>query len=394
MPPEAGRYDARTGRGGDTVAAIRNAIIIGGGFSGMAAAIQLRKAGIATTLVEIDKSWRPIGAGITMGGATLRALHQLGVYDEFAKHGATAGTVDAFAPDGTKMFEIPNLPAIGTDLPGMGGIMRPALARILADATLAAGVDVRLGITYSSIEHDATGVDVALTDGTRGRFDLLIGADGVHSQLRARFFPEVKPPQYIGQGVWRAVVKRPPGMARPRIWFGKHIKMGVNPVSATHGYMFITEDRATKEHIDPSTWVEVFTGLMRPFPDPMVQAMIPEIQQPEAAIDYRPLANLLVPMPWNRGRVVLIGDTVAATTPHLASGACIGIESGIVLAEELAKRDALQDALDHFHARRWERCRMVVENSARLAQIEIEGGDKEEHGRIMRESSMALRAPI
>lgn len=376
------------------MAAIRNAIIIGGGFSGMSAAIQLRRAGIATTLVEIDPSWRPIGAGITMAGATLRAMQQLGVYDEFLKHGATAGTVDAVAPDGTKMFEIPNLPPIGTDLPGMGGVMRPVLARILSDATRAAGVDVRLGVTYSSIEPDADGVEVALTDGTRGRYDLLIGADGVHSQLRARFFPEVKPPQYIGQGVWRAVVKRPASLQRPRIWFGKHIKMGINPVSATHGYMFITEDRATKEHIDPATWVEVFTSLMRPFPDPMVQGLIPEVQLPEAAIDYRPLANLLVPMPWNRGRVVLIGDTVAATTPHLASGACIGIESGIVLADELAQQASLQDAFDRFHARRWERCRLVVENSARLAQIEIEGGDKEEHGRIMRESSMAMRAPI
>jgi 2-polyprenyl-6-methoxyphenol hydroxylase-like FAD-dependent oxidoreductase len=376
------------------VAAIRNAIIIGGGFSGMAAAIQLRKAGVDTTLVEVDPHWRPIGAGITMGGATLRALYQLGVYGEFAKHGATAGTVDACAPTGAKIFEIPNLPAIGTDLPGMGGIMRPVLARILADATRAAGVNVKLGVTYSAIEPDATGVDVALTDGTRERYDLLIGADGINSQLRARFFPEVKPPQYIGQGVWRAVVKRPAALERPRIWFGKHIKMGVNPVSATHGYMFITEDRETKQHIDPTTWVDVFTGLMRPFPDPMVQGMIPEIQRPEAAIDYRPLANLLVPMPWNRGRVVLIGDTVAATTPHLASGACIGIESGIVLGEELGQCADLQTALDHFHARRWERCRLVVENSARLAQIEIEGGDKDEHGRIMRESSMALRAPI
>jgi 2-polyprenyl-6-methoxyphenol hydroxylase-like FAD-dependent oxidoreductase len=376
------------------VAAIRNAIIIGGGFSGMAAAIQLRKADVDTTLVEVDPHWRPIGAGITMGGATLRALFQLGVYDEFAKHGATAGTVDACAPDGTKIFEIPNLPAIGTNLPGMGGIMRPVLARILADATRAAGVNVKLGATYSAIEPDATGVNVTLTDGTSARYDLLIGADGVNSQLRARFFPEVKPPQYIGQGVWRAVVKRPTALARPRIWFGKHIKMGVNPVSATHGYMFITEDRETKQHIDPTTWVDVFTGLMRPFPDPMVQGMIPEIQRPEAAIDYRPLANLLVPMPWNRGRVVLIGDTVAATTPHLASGACIGIESGIVLGEELGNCADLQTALDHFHARRWERCRLVVENSARLAQIEIEGGDKDEHGRIMRESSMALRAPI
>ena len=90
----------------------------------------------------------------------------------------------------------------------------------------------------------------------------------------------------------------------------------------------------------------------------------------------------------------MIGDTVAATTPHLASGAGIGIESGIVLADELAGNDDLSVALDKFHERRWERCRMVVENSARLCHIEINDGDKAEHSKIMMESNIALAQPI
>lgn len=126
----------------------------------------------------------------------------------------------------------------------------------------------------------------------------------------------------------------------------------------------------------------------------MLVALRAHLFAPDAAIDYRPLANLLVPAPWNRGRVILIGDTVAATTPHLASGAGIGIESGIVLAEELARATTLQEAFDRFHARRWERCRMVIENSAQLCRIEMENGDKAEHARIMRESIVGLTQPI
>ena len=91
---------------------------------------------------------------------------------------------------------------------------------------------------------------------------------------------------------------------------------------------------------------------------------------------------------------MLIGDTVHATTPHLASGACIGIEDALVLAEELGRTGAVGRALNTFENRRWERCRMVVENSARLGEIEVAGGDKEEHARIMRESLMALAQPI
>jgi 2-polyprenyl-6-methoxyphenol hydroxylase-like FAD-dependent oxidoreductase len=91
---------------------------------------------------------------------------------------------------------------------------------------------------------------------------------------------------------------------------------------------------------------------------------------------------------------VLIGDTVHATTPHMASGACIGIEDAIVLAEEIARADSVGAALASFQDRRWERCRMVVQNSGRLGEIEIAGGDKAEHANIMRETLMALAGPI
>ncbi len=376
------------------MAVIRKVLIIGGGFSGMAAAIQMRKAGIDVDLVEIDPSWRPEGAGITVNGPTLRALETIGVFDEFARRGFTSSGVDLFTPTGQKIGEIPTPKVAGSDVPGGGGIMRPDLGRILADATRASGVAVRVGCTYTAIEQTSEQVTVAFTDGTTETYDLVVAADGVRSNTRQWLFPEVKPPQYIGQGVWRAVLPRPVTIARPRMWLGGAVKVGVNPVSLTHLYMFITEPRPERTHLDPAIFPDLVTAMLEPFPDPVIQSLMPYVLTAEAAIDYRPLANLLVPAPWNRGRVILIGDTVAATTPHLASGAGIGIESGIVLAEELGKAATLQDAFDGFHARRWERCRMVVENSERLCRIEIENGDKAEHARIMRESVMALTQPI
>lgn len=376
------------------MAAVQTVCVIGGGFSGMAAAIQMRRAGLAVDLVEIDRGWCPLGAGITINGPTLRALQTLGVYEPFVQQGCVTDGVDICAPGGQILASMPTPSPVGAAVGGGGGIMRPVLARLLADATRAAGVNVRLGCTFTQLDQDERGVTLHFSDGRVATYDLVVGADGVHSGLRALLFPEVGPLQYIGQGVWRAVLPRPPEIQRPRMWMGPHIKLGVNPVSATQMYMFITEDRPTKEHIDKATWPEVVAGLMRPFTDPLVQALIPHVASPEAAIDYRPLANLLVPLPWNRGRVVMIGDTVAATTPHLASGAGIGIESGIVLAEELARHSDLQAALDAFHARRWPRCELVVKNSEKLCRIEIEGGDKAEHQRIMRESMAALAQPI
>jgi len=103
---------------------------------------------------------------------------------------------------------------------------------------------------------------------------------------------------------------------------------------------------------------------------------------------------MLMPQPWYRGRVLLVGDAAHATTPHLAAGAGMGIEDAIVLAEELRSRESVTEALQRFQVRRWERCRMVVENSLRLGEIEATGGSQEEHARLMSDSMMALAAPF
>jgi 2-polyprenyl-6-methoxyphenol hydroxylase-like FAD-dependent oxidoreductase len=206
-------------------------------------------------------------------------------------------------------------------------------------------------------------------------------------------FPDAPTPQYSGQAVWRAVLPRPPEIETITMWMGPKIKPGVNPVSKTEMYLFVTEPRPTNDQVDPATFVDQLRGLLADFPAPVLRAIREQIG-PDSQIVYRPLESLLVPQPWFQNRVVLIGDAVHATTPHLASGACIGIEDALVLAEEIGRSANAQQALAAFSERRWERCRMVVENSARLGEIEITGGDKEEHGRIMRESMVALAQPI
>lgn len=372
--------------------AARRILIIGGGFSGMSAAIELRKQGAEVDLVEIDADWRNYGAGISLGGATLRAFRQLGILEAFLREGSAVDGVQALLPDGTPLATLPTPRVAGPDVPGSGGIMRPVLARILAEATRAAGTKVMLGCSFSRIEQDAEGVEVAFTDGRQGRYDLVIGADGLYSKTRERLFPDAPKPRYTGQAVWRAVLPRPPEVQTAMMWMGR-VKPGVNPVSKDLMYLFVTEHRPDNARVDPADFAELLRALLAPFPDPRVQRLREQIG-PDSQIVFRPLEGLLMPRPWFQGRVVLIGDTVHATTPHLASGACIGIEDALVLADELGRHETVGAALAAFQDRRWERCRMVVENSSRLGEIEMAGGDKEEHGRIMRESMLALAQPI
>jgi 2-polyprenyl-6-methoxyphenol hydroxylase-like FAD-dependent oxidoreductase len=368
-------------------------LVIGGGFSGMSAAIQLRKAGASVDLVEIDPGWRSYGAGISVLGPTLRAFRTLGILDEFLKRGAGTDGVDLFTSSGHPIGSLPTPRLAGPDVPGQGAIMRPVLAAILAEATKASGTSVRLGVTFSGLDDAAHGVRVRFTDGSEADYDLVVGADGLASKMRATVFPNAPAPRYIGQCVWRAVMPRPPEIVRTWFWMGDKVKVGVNPVSPDEMYMFVTEDRPTNDRLDPSRFVETLKALLVPFMDPVVKAIRDSLSE-GSRIVYRPLEALLLPRPWSVGRVVLIGDAVHATTPHLASGACIGIEDAIVLSEEVDRAADIALALKAFEDRRWERCRMVVENSLRLAEIEVTGGEQAEHADIMRKSMMALAAPI
>lgn len=376
-----------------TSSSIRRVLVIGGGFSGMAAAIELRKQGFAVDLVEIDPDWRSYGAGISLGGATLRAFRTLGILEAFLAQGFAADGVDLFTTGGHPIGSLPTPRLAGPEVPGGGAILRPALARILAEATRRSGTEVRLGRTFATLAADAEGVDVRFDDGTAGRYDLVVGADGLNSRVRQQLFPDAPAPRYSGQCVWRAVLPRPADVQRTAMWLGPKVKAGINPVSREQMYLFVTEDRPVNERVAPERFAALLSGLLEPFAAPLVQQVRAGLGA-GSQIVYRPLESLLLPRPWHQGRVVLIGDAVHATTPHLASGACIGIEDAIVLAEELGRAGAPAEALARFEARRWERCRLVVENSTRLGELEIAGGDKDEQARLMRDSLMALAAPI
>ncbi|GGO76440.1 hypothetical protein GCM10011348_03660 [Marinobacterium nitratireducens] len=374
--------------------AVNKVLVIGGGFSGMTAAIQLRRQGMAVDLIEIDRDWRPLGAGISIAGATLRALDKLGILDEVAREGYLSDNFDIYSPEGQFIAQMPVRPAVADKpLKGGGGILRPVLAKILAKATRQAGANIHLGCSFERIVPQGEEVEILFTDGRIERYDLVVAADGVHSSVRKTLFPDMPSPKPIHQSVWRAVLPRPAEIVRPSQWLGR-VKVGVNPISQSQMYMFITEDRDFDEWIEPERWPDEMARLVREFEAPVLKKLVDELYKPEARIDYRPLANLLVPLPWHRDRVVLIGDTVHATTPHLASGACIGIEDAIVLAEELANIPDLEAALANFERRRWDRCRLVVENSARLCEIEKSGGDRNEHAALMRASMEALAEPI
>ncbi len=143
---------------------------------------------------------------------------------------------------------------------------------------------------------------------------------------------------------------------------------------------------------DPSEDWQVLGGLLEGYGG--IVGWVREQLSPESPITYRPLENFLLPDPWYRGRVVLIGDAAHATTPHLAGGAMMAVEDALVLAELLEGDPPLSTALAGFMARRFERCRLVVENSAQLGRYELDGTSLEIHKALQERSWQAMAAPI
>ena len=184
---------------------VNNVLVVGGGIAGMTAAIALKRAGISCEIVEINPQWTVIGVGISLQGPALRALAMVGVLDQCIAKGFGYSHFKACDADGrvTGTVQLPRLN--GPDYPATIGVMRQAVHEVLQDAIAAAGVNVRLGLTISTLTQADDHVSVEFTDGTRADYDLVVGADGANSKVRELVFGADSKPAYTGQAVWRAV---------------------------------------------------------------------------------------------------------------------------------------------------------------------------------------------
>jgi 2-polyprenyl-6-methoxyphenol hydroxylase-like FAD-dependent oxidoreductase len=256
----------------------------------------------------------------------------------------------------------------GPDYPATIGIMRQALHDVLQHAIAEAAVPIRLGVTLKSLEQNGEEVSVTFTDGTEDHYDLVVGADGANSKIREMLFGAELRPQYTGQAVWRATVSRPPHVDARISYHGPRNKAGFNPVSNAQMYVYLVQNLPEFVRLRDDKLPEVLRELLADFGG-VLKGAREEIGDP-AAIAYRPITSLIFPAPWHRGRVLLIGDAVHTATPHMAAGAGIAVEDSVVLAELLQGGLSTPAALEAFMARRYERCRLVVDNSLQLGEWE------------------------
>ncbi|MEO0031990.1 MAG: hypothetical protein RIS94_1748 [Pseudomonadota bacterium] len=342
-------------------------LVVGGGVGGLAVAIGLHQQGVGVEVVERDKDWKVYHVGIIVQANFVRALNVLGIGDKAVKAGYAYRGARFMDMAGNVLKELPGDTAVD-GLPSDLGLTRPALHQVLTEKVRELGIPVRLGVTFESFTDKGDSVEVTFTDGTSGTYDLLIGADGNYSATRKVLWPEATP-KYTGQGVWRYNVPRPADLEWSDIYVGKDQgKAGYCPLTPEEMYIFAVFAEPGNPRFAPETLADEMRKRLEGYGGVLGEAAR-HVTDP-ALVVYRPLEACIMPDPWYKGRVVLIGDAAHSATPHLGQGAAMAIEDAVVLAEELASRDT-DDALRAFMDRRFERAKLVGTSSIQLGEWDM-----------------------
>ncbi len=375
---------------------IKKALVVGGGIGGLSAGIALRKAHIDVEVIEIHPAYNVYGVGIIQPSNALRALDVLGLADECIRRGAPYNHFNMGLADGTPIGTS-GTPGLGR-LPAHNGISRRVLHEVLLEGAVNANVQLTMGKTVTTLDDTGETVNVLFSDGSTDSYDLVVGSDGINSQIRTLLFGDAFKPRYTGQSVWRYAFDRIPELENALMYFGRKTKVGLVPMAPDKMYMFCVTAEGDDFFIPEAELIPRLKAHLSEYPAPVIANLIDQITDPKKVI-CRPLETILMPKPWFKGRVLLIGDAVHGTIPQLGQGASLAIEDAVVLGELIGQGGDLQTIFELFMNRRFDRCKMVVDVSAQIGeweQLDWKGQLPEgvNIGRTMGQTLGAMAAPI
>jgi 2-polyprenyl-6-methoxyphenol hydroxylase-like FAD-dependent oxidoreductase len=336
------------------------AVIVGGGIGGLATTIALRSAGHEVVMLERATELAVHGAGLSMAPNALAALDRLGVSDELRRRGGIARRILVRKRRGDILSEI--------DAHGRAwevvGVHRADLQDVLVRA--AAGADLRPGVTCTGLAESGGAVAAVVEDGSEVEGDVLVGADGIRSVVRARLKGD-EPLRYAGYFGWRAVVDfdEPSVQETFSESWGPVLRVGLVTIGQGRLYWFVSE-LASADSPLPDHPEAYFRECLAAWHDPIpsVAAATPPGALTRLPIHDRPPAKV-----WGRGRVTLLGDAAHPMTPNLGQGAAQALEDAVALAEALTHAGEPVTALREYERRRIPRTTMIVNRSRQLGRI-------------------------
>lgn len=297
--------------------------IVGGGIAGLATAIYLRRRGLDVTVYERAPTFAPVGAGILLSPNATEVLDRVGLAERVIALGIS---LEHFMVADDSLEPYQKLDAEWCRTHFKHGLV--TLRRSDLHAVLAAGLEdgvVRLGKELVGLEADSAVVRLSFADGSTETADQVLGADGIHSRVRASLLGNV-PLRYAGQTTFRALVpfELPERWTRwgLEIWGGR-FRFGFSSTKPDEVYYFCVVDAPEGTSYAPEDARSLMLEGLKAFPA-IVRDLV--AATPATALlqtdlhDFKPLRR------WSAGPVGLIGDAAHATTPNLGQGGAQALE--------------------------------------------------------------------
>jgi 2-polyprenyl-6-methoxyphenol hydroxylase-like FAD-dependent oxidoreductase len=342
-------------------------LIIGGGIGGLAAAVALRRIGLAAEVYERAPEIREVGAGLSLWSNAMKALRWLGLEDAVRARSSPIENTTTRTDRGDLIAETP----VG-DMSSRAGAQSVCAHRADLQQILASALDSRqihLNATCTGFASNGDGVIAQFADGQMAQGSLLIGADGIRSAVRDQLHGAAVP-RYAGYFAYRGVAKGRFALLPPQhgvFILGRGAQIGAMHCGPERVYWFATVNAPVntptpEPAILKSEILRRFVGWCEPIPT-IIAATEPAAILKGDIIDRPPA------WPWGSGRVTLLGDAIHPTTPNLGQGACMALEDAVVLANSLAEYGPTPSGLRAYEVARRERTAMVTNRSYALGQM-------------------------
>ncbi|HSH05502.1 MAG TPA: FAD-dependent monooxygenase [Anaerolineae bacterium] len=353
----------------------RKVLIVGGGIAGLCLALGLRRGGHEVVVVEQAEAWAPVGTGIMLHGNGMAVLGALGVGEGVAARGKRMVGMRVTNRGGKELGYM-DLEVWAKRVAPSYAIHRAHLHEVLVAGC--AGVDLRLGQSIADWEENDEGVWVWLTTGEEERYDVVVGADGIRSRVRAMWWEKrgkgegVAKPElvYSGYTCWRFVAENRTDLEMPVEMWGRGARLGWVPLPDDLLYVYRTLNAERGGEEAEVGRVERVKGLFADFGDRAPLAL--DGLSEETVLlrhDLEELGRTVV----GSGRVILVGDAAQALTPNLGQGAAQAIEGAWRLAGALGESGSVGEARAVYWRGQGPRVAMVRQRSrmvGRMGQLE------------------------
>jgi len=345
------------GTGGSDPAGLR-ILVVGAGIAGLGAARALRQRGLAADVVEREPAWTHTGAGIYLPGNAARAMRALGLELAVAQRG-TLITHQRLCDHRGRLLADIDLAALWGDVGPCLALHRADLHEILASEDDA--VTARMGLPVQRLSQQDDAVTVEFGDGTSDLYDLVIGADGIHSTVR-RLTLDSGAARPVGQLAWRFVTECPPEVTTWTVLLGRDVTFLAVPIGRGRVYCYCDTPTERTPRLQGADVKGSLADLLAEFAAP-VPAILDALG-PDGEVHVSPIEEVKLDG-WSRGSVLLIGDAAHATSPNMAEGAAMALEDGLVLADCLASESDITQAVTRFQTRRRPRTQWVLAQTHR-----------------------------